>query len=96
MMDKRKKAVMAEKTKTRVVRTPQERAEEEVDVLIRRVNRLEGTKAKIERSAAALDPEIQAARERLVYAKANPDLKAPVVNPYIADGDTAGAHDDLP
>lgn len=56
--------------------TPAARAQAAVDVLTRRLERLTARKAQFEREARDLDPQIQAAEQRLAYAREHPDLAA--------------------
>ena len=55
-------------------KTPAQRAQETVDVLTRRRNKLTEQKNALERQARNLAPELEAVTKRLDYAKASPDL----------------------
>jgi hypothetical protein len=61
---------------TRHSRTPAQRAQETVDILTRRRNKLTEQKNALERQARNLAPELEAVTKRLDYAKASPDLPA--------------------
>jgi predicted nucleic acid-binding Zn-ribbon protein len=59
---------------TRNVKSAATRAQEQVDVLTRRVTKLKATKADLEKQAHNLAPEIDAVQKRLDYALQHPDL----------------------
>jgi hypothetical protein len=61
---------------TRHPKTPAQRAQETVDVLTRRRNKLTQQKNALERQARNLAPELEAVTKRLDYAKESPDLPA--------------------
>lgn len=58
----------------RAVKTPQQRAQEAVDVLNRRLAKVMKAKADLERQARDLIPELDTVQKRLDYARASPDL----------------------
>lgn len=59
---------------TRHTKTPAQRAQETVDVLTRRLAKIEAAYDAIQKQARDLAPELDAVQDRLTYAKANPDL----------------------
>ena len=59
---------------TRHSKTPAQRAQETVDVLTRRRNKLVEQKNALERQARDLAPELDAVQARPTYAEASPDL----------------------
>ena len=59
---------------TRHTKTPAQRAQETVDILTRRRNKLTEQKNALERQARNLAPELDAVQARLTYAEASPDL----------------------
>ena len=61
---------------TRHSKTPAQRAQETVDILTRRRNKLTEQKNALERQARNLAAELDAVQTRLTYALANPDLPA--------------------
>ena len=54
---------------TRHPKTPAQRAQEQVDILTRRRNKLTEQKNALERQARNLTPELEAVTKRLDYAK---------------------------
>jgi hypothetical protein len=66
---------MTEPTKaTRTTHTPAEKATEAVNVLQRRLDKLNKAKAAFELQALEVEPQIVAMQKRLDYALSNPDL----------------------
>ena len=65
---------------TRERKSPRARAEEALGVAQRKVERLEATKGSYELSLRNIETELKAARERLEYVAANPDLPQPNEN----------------
>jgi len=65
---------MTDKPYSRNSKTPAQRAQETVDILTRRRNKLTEQKNALERQARNLAPELEAVTKRLDYAKASPDL----------------------
>lgn len=63
--------------KPRAVKTPQQRAQEHVDVLERRLAKVMKAKAHLEQQARDLIPELDAINKRLEYARASPDYVKP-------------------
>lgn len=59
---------------TRTPKTPQQRAEDAVGVLERRLTKLRVKHARASADLAGLDLEIGENERRLAYAKSNPDL----------------------
>lgn len=57
-------------------RTPAERAQETVDVLQRRLARIEDRHGDLNAQLMDLAADIEATEKRLAYAQANPDLPA--------------------
>ena len=61
---------------TRHSKTPAQRAQETVDILTRRLAKIETHKSALEVQTRALAVEHEAVTKRLDYAKASPDLPA--------------------
>ena len=61
---------------TRKSHTPAERAQEQVDILQRRLVRITTQRTTLEKQAVILASEVAAVQARLTYAEASPDLPA--------------------
>jgi cell division protein FtsB len=59
---------------TRHPKTPAQRAQEQVDVLTRRLAKIKAAYDALQKQARDLAPELDAVQARLTYALANPDL----------------------
>lgn len=62
---------------TRHPKTPAQRAQEQVDILTRRLAKITTAKAALEASARDLALYSDVVQKRLTYAQASPDLPAP-------------------
>jgi len=64
---------------TRHPKTPAQRAQEQVDILSRRLTKITAQRTTLEKQAIILASEMAAVQARLTHAEASPDL--PVAKP---------------